>query len=213
MLFAPVPGRADPDREAALRAGSERQGNGQAGRPGQGHRQPRAETGTVVRVQRERIVPPVPAETAEDRPVDVHAVLLRPRGAAEGRPEAPRVPQTASHGLGPAALVGVGRAAPWMEPRADRRQAEAGAPRRPRDARQPRMPPPMDPRQTPARPGPAPIPAAGQEAPRQTEGTQGQGAAHPHARAHLAAAEDGGLARAVRLYFVNSACTVLPWES
>ena len=39
---------------------------------------------------------------------------------------------------------------------------------------------------------------AAQEAPRQTEGTQGQGAAHPHARAHLAAAEDGGLARAVR---------------
>ena len=48
MLFAPVPGRADPDREAALRAGSERQGNGRSGRQGQGHRQPRAETGTVV---------------------------------------------------------------------------------------------------------------------------------------------------------------------
>ena len=101
MLFAPVPGRADQDREAALRAGSERQGNGQADRPGQGHRQPRAETGTVVRVQRERIIPPVPTAAAEDRPVDVHAVLLRPRSAAEGRPEAPRVPQTASHGLGP----------------------------------------------------------------------------------------------------------------
>ena len=198
MLFAPVPGRADPDREAALRAGSERQGNGQAGRPGQGHRQPRAETGTVVRVQRERVIPPLPAETAEDRAVDVHAVLLRPRGAAEGRPEAPRVPQTASHGLGPAALVGHGRAAPWVEPRADRGQAEAGVPRRPRDARQPRVPPPMDPREAPARPGPQAVPAAGQEAPRQTEGAQGQGAAHPDARAHLAAAEDGGLARAVR---------------
>ncbi len=137
MLFAPVPGRADPDREAALRAGSERQGNGQADRPGQGHRQPRAETGTVVRVQRERVIPPpdreaalragserqgngqadrpgqghrqpraetgtvvrvqrervippVPAAAAEDRAVDVHAVLLRPRGAAEGRPYRPR---------------------------------------------------------------------------------------------------------------------------
>ena len=77
MLFAPVPGRADRDREAALRAGSERQENGQAGRQGQGHRQPRAETGTVVRVQRERILPPVPAAAAEDRPVDVHAVPLR----------------------------------------------------------------------------------------------------------------------------------------
>ena len=108
MLFAPVPGRADPDREAASRAGSERQGNGQADRPGQGHRVARAETGTVVRVQRERVVPPVPAAAAEDRPVDVHAVLLRPRGAAEGRPEAPRVPQTAAHGLGPAAPVGDG---------------------------------------------------------------------------------------------------------
>ena len=71
-------------------------------------------------------------------------------------------------------------------------------PGRPGDARQPRVPPPMDLRETAARPGPAPIPAAGQEAPRQTEGTQGQGAAHPDARAHLAAAEDGSLARAVR---------------
>ena len=70
MLFAPVPGRADQDREAALRAGSERQGNGRAGRQGQGHRQPRAETGTVVRVQRERILPPVPAAAAEDRTWD-----------------------------------------------------------------------------------------------------------------------------------------------
>ena len=52
----------------------------------------------------------------------------------EGRPEAPRVPQTAAHGLGPAALVGDGRAAPWVEPRADRGQAEAGVPRRPGDA-------------------------------------------------------------------------------
>lgn len=190
MLFAPVPGRADPDREAALRAGSERQGNGQGDRPGQGHRQPRAETGTVVRVQRERIVPPVPAAAAEDRPVDVHAVLLRPRG----RPEAPRVPQTAAHGLGPAAPVGDGRAAPWMEPRADRGQAEAGVPRRPRDAGQPRVPPPVDLREAPARPGPAPIPAAGQEAPRRTEGTQGQGAAHPHARGHRPTTQGCGLA-------------------
>ena len=45
-------------------------------------------------------------------------------------------------------------------------------PGRPGDARQPRVPPPMDLRETAARPGPAPIPAAGQEAPRQTEGTQ-----------------------------------------
>lgn len=72
----------------------------------------------MVRVQRERILPPLPAETAEDRALDVRAVLLRPRGAAEGRPEAPRVPEAAAHGLGPAALVGDGRAAPWMEPRA-----------------------------------------------------------------------------------------------
>ena len=48
-------------------------------------------------------------------------------------------------------------------------------PGRPRDAGQPRVPPPVDLREAAARPGPAPIPAAGQEAPRQTEGTQGQG--------------------------------------
>ena len=45
---------------------------------------------------------------------------------------------------------------------------------------------------------PAPIPAAGQEAPRQTEGTQGQGAAHPHARGHRPTTQGCGLARAVR---------------
>ena len=87
MLFAPVPGRADQDREAALRAGVERQGNGRAGRQGQGRRQPRAETGTVVRVQRERVIPPVPAAAAEDRALDVHAVPLRPRGAGSTAPD------------------------------------------------------------------------------------------------------------------------------
>lgn len=89
MLFAPVPGRAGPDREAALRAGSEHQEDGRADRPGQVHRVARAETGTVVRVQRERIVPPVPAAAAEDRYLDVRAVLFRPHGAEEGGPQAP----------------------------------------------------------------------------------------------------------------------------
>lgn len=67
-------------------------------------------------------------------------------------------------------------------------------PGRSRDAGQPRVPPPVDLREAAARPGPQAVPAAGQEAPRQTEGTQGQGAAHPHARGHRPTTQGCGLA-------------------
>lgn len=68
-VFAPVVRGEDPDREAALRTASEHPSDRGEDRPGQVHREPRAEARPVVRVQRERVVPPLPAETAEDRAV------------------------------------------------------------------------------------------------------------------------------------------------
>lgn len=65
-VFAPVVRGEDPDREAALRTASEHSADRGEDRPGQVHGEPRAEARPVVRVQRERVVPPLPAETAED---------------------------------------------------------------------------------------------------------------------------------------------------
>ena len=65
-VFAPVVRGEDPDREVALRTASEHPSDRGEDRPGQVHREPRAEARPVVRVQRERVVPPLPAETAED---------------------------------------------------------------------------------------------------------------------------------------------------
>ena len=101
----------DPDREAALRTASEHSADRGEDRPGQIHREPRAEARPVVRFQRERVVPPLPAETAEDRAVDLGSVLFGAGRAEKGRPASARIPQAASHGLGPASRLGAGRAA------------------------------------------------------------------------------------------------------
>lgn len=65
----------------------------------------------MVRVQRERVVPSLPAETAEDRAVDLGPVLFGAGRAEEGGPAPARIPQAASHGLGPASRLGAGLAA------------------------------------------------------------------------------------------------------
>ena len=70
-VFAPVVRGEDPDREAALRTASEHSADRGEDRPGQVHGVTRAEARPVVRVQRERVVPSLPAETAEDRAVDL----------------------------------------------------------------------------------------------------------------------------------------------
>lgn len=69
--------------------------------------------------------------------VDVRPVLLGADRAAQGRPATARVPQTPSHGLGPAAPVGAGRAAPRLVAPAGRGQAEGRVPGGPGDEDQP----------------------------------------------------------------------------
>ena len=105
-VFAPVVRGEDPDREAALRAASGHPADRGEDRQGQVHREPRAEALPVVRVQRERVVPTLPAETAEDRAVDLRPVLLGAGRAEESRAASARAQETTSHGFGPAALLG-----------------------------------------------------------------------------------------------------------
>lgn len=149
-VFAPVVRGEDPDREAALRTASEHSADRGEDRPGQVHGEPRAEARPVVRVQRERVVPALPAETAEDRAVDLGSVLFGAGRAEEGGPAPARIPQAAPHGLGPVARLGAGRAAQGVEPGTDRGTVEGPVRRRPVDADQPRVPLPVDPRQAAA---------------------------------------------------------------
>ena len=109
-------------REAALRTASEHSADRGEDRPGQVHGEPRAEARPVVRVQRERVVPPLPAETAEDRAVDLGSVLFGAGRAEEGGPAPARIPQAAPHGLG---RTGAGRAAQGVEPGTDRGRLKA----------------------------------------------------------------------------------------
>ena len=143
-VFAPVVRGEDPDREAALRTASERPEDRGGNRSGQVHGVTRAEARPVVRVQRERVVPSLPAETAEDRAVDLGSVLFGAGRAEEGGPAPARIPQAASHGLGPASRLGAGLAAQGVEPGTDRGTVEGPVRRRPVDADQPRVPLPVD---------------------------------------------------------------------
>ena len=79
-------------------------------RPRQVHGQPRAGTRPVGRVRRERVLPPLPAETAEGGRVDVPPVLLGHDRAEEGRDACARIPQAHAHVLLPVARMGDGRA-------------------------------------------------------------------------------------------------------
>ena len=78
----------------------------------------------VVRVQRERGVPPLPGQTAGGRAVDLGSVLFGAGRAEEGRPASAQAQETASHGFGPAALLGAGRTA-GVKPGTDRGRLEA----------------------------------------------------------------------------------------
>ena len=173
-VFAPVVRGEDPDREAALRAASEHSADRGGNRSGQVHGVTRAEARPVVRVQRERVVPSLPAETAEDRAVDLGSVLFGAGRAEEGGPAPARIPQAASHGLGPASRLGAGLAAQGVEPGTDRGTVEGPVRRRPVDADQPRVPLPVDLRQAAAGAGPAPVPGARQETPDEEKGQEGE---------------------------------------
>ena len=52
------------------------------------------------------VIPSLPAETAEDRAVDLGSVLFGAGRAEKGRPASARVQETASHGFGPVARLG-----------------------------------------------------------------------------------------------------------
>ena len=129
----------------------------------------------MVRVQRERVVPSLPAETAEDRAVDLGSVLFGAGRAEEGGPAPARARETASHGFGPVARLGAGRAAQGVEPGTDRGTVEGPVRRRPVDADQPRVPLPVDLRQAAAGAGPAPVPGARQETPDEEKGRKAKG--------------------------------------
>ena len=202
-VFAPVVRGEDPDREAALRAASEHSADRGGNRSGQVHGVTRAEARPVVRVQRERVVPSLPAETAEDRGMDLGSVLFGAGRAEEGGPAPARIPQAASHGLGPASRLGAGLAAQGVEPGTDRGTVEGPVRRRPVDADQPRVPLPVDLRQAAAGAGPAPVPGARQETPDEEKGQEGERAAHPDARAHRGPARGGRIQEGVRPFRVG----------
>lgn len=163
-------------------------------RPRLVHGQPRAGTRPVGRVRRERVLPPLPAETAEGGRVDVPPVLLGHDRAEEGRDACARIPQAHAHVLLPVARMGDGRAQEGVDAGKDRGAAEGRMARRPAHADKPRMPPPVDPRETAEGVGPQAVPASRQAAPHAFEGQEGEGTAHPDARADHGPAEEGRLA-------------------
>ena len=151
-------------------------------RPRQVHRQPRAGTRPVVRVRRERVLPPLPAETAE------------------GRDACARIPQAPAHVLPPVARMGDGRAQEGVDAGKDRGAAEGRMAGRPAHADKPRVPPPVDPRETAEGVGPQAVPA--QE--NQLRRPDGRGPAghrpgdqrHPHEGPGLGNAQRGLVPRA-----------------
>ena len=148
-------------------------------RPRQVHRQPRAGTRPVVRVRRERLLPALQAETAEDGRVDGPPVLLGHDRAEEGRDACARIPQAPAHVLLPVARMGHGRAQEGVDARKDRGATEGRMARRPAYEDQPRMPPPVDPRQAAQGVGPQAVPASRQAAPHAFEGQEGEGGRIP----------------------------------
>lgn len=146
------------------------------------------------RVRRERVLPPLPAETAEGGRVDVPPVLLGHDRAEEGRDACARIPQAPAHVLLPVARMGDGRAQEGVDAGKDRGAAEGRMARRPAHADKPRMPPPVDPRETAEGVGPQAVPASRQAAPHAFEGQEGERTAHPDAHADHGPAEEGGLA-------------------
>ena len=146
-MFAPVgrgtPGHPDRDRQRHQHPQDRSDARPQRLDGRQGNR-----TRHVVPVQRERVLTAVPAETAEDGPVDERILHRRPR-AAQGRPQARRTAQA----LPPVMRtpVGAGGRMAASRPAADhRRRAARPVPRRLRHARVPGDRLPLDPRRPPS---------------------------------------------------------------
>ena len=104
---------------------------------------------TWVPVRRERVLPAVPAETAEDRPVDGRMLHRRPR-AAQGRPQARLTAQALPPVMRTPVGAGGRMAGSRLVAAARRRQAARPVPRRPRHARVPGDRPPLGLRRPPS---------------------------------------------------------------
>ena len=147
-MFAPV-GRETPGHPDRGRRRHERQEDG----PFAGTRPVRHQQGDqaqhVVPVRRERVLPAVPAETAEDRPVDGRMLHRRPR-AAQGRPQARQAAQAPPPVMRTPVGAGGRMAGSRLVAAARRRQAARPVPRRPRHARVPGDRPPLGLRRPPS---------------------------------------------------------------
>ena len=180
-VFAPVVRGEDPDREAALRTASEHSADRGEDRPGQVHGEPRAEARPVVRVQRERVVPPLPAETAEDRAVDLgpfySALAAQRKADLRGADPASRVAWTRTGFALGAGLAAQGWSPELIEGRLKAQYAGDPSMRISTSA--------FTSGSTPSRSGagPAPVSGARQETPDEEKGQEGERAAHPDARA------------------------------
>ena len=146
-MFAPVgrgtPGHPDRDRQRHQHPQDRSDARPQRLDGRQGDR-----TRHVVPVQRERVLTAVPAETAEDGPVDGRMLHRRPR-AAQGRPQARRTAQAPPPVM--RTPVGAGGRMAASRPAADhRRRAARPVPRRLRHARVPGDRLPLDPRRPPS---------------------------------------------------------------
>ena len=100
-------------------------------------------------VQRERVLPAVPAETAEDGPVDGRILHRRPR-AAQGRSQARRTAQALPPVMRTPVGAGGRMAGLRLVAAAHQRQAARPVPRRLRHARAPGDRLPLDPRRPPS---------------------------------------------------------------
>ena len=147
-MFAPVgrgtPGHPDRDRQRHQHPQDRSDARPQRldGRQGD-------QTQHVVPVQRERVLTAVPAETAEDGPVDGRILHRRPR-AAQGRPQARQTAQAPPPVMRTPVGAGGRMAGSRLVAAAHRRQAARPVPRRLRHARVPGDRLPLDPRRPPS---------------------------------------------------------------
>ena len=146
-MFAPV-GRGTPGHPDRDRQRHQHPQDRSDARPQRLDGQQGDQTQHVVPVQRERVLTAVPAETAEDGPVDERILHRRPR-AAQGRPQARRTAQAPPPVM--RTPVGAGGRMAASRPAADhRRRAARPVPRRLRHARVPGDRLPLDPRRPPS---------------------------------------------------------------
>ena len=147
-MFAPV-GRGTPGHPDRDRQRHQHPQDRSDARPQRLDGQQGDQTRHVVPVQRERVLPAVPAETAEDGPVDGRILHRRPR-AAQDRPQARRTAQALPPVMRTPVGAGGRMAASRLVAADHRRRAARPVPRRLRHARVPGDRLPLDLRRPPS---------------------------------------------------------------